>query len=48
MLNATIVKTLEGMEKATWIDVSNSWIASPGAKADATRPVPHGAHVVYV
>lgn len=48
LLSAAIEKTLEGMEKAVWIDTSNLWTASPGAKADATRPVPHCEFVVYV
>lgn len=48
LLNATIRKTLEEMEKEVWIDASNPCTASPGAKADATRPVPHCEYVVYV
>ena len=48
LLTATIGKTLEGMEKAVWFDGSNPWTATPGAKADAKRPVPHCEYVVYL
>jgi transmembrane E3 ubiquitin-protein ligase len=48
LLSATIGKTLEGVGKGAWTDASISWAASPGAKADATRPVPHCEYVVYV
>lgn len=45
LLNAAIEKTLG---KAAWFDASNPWTASPGAKADAWRPVQHCEYVVYV
>jgi len=48
LLTATIEKTLEGMEKAVSFDASNPWTATPGAKADAKRPVPHCEYVVYL
>ena len=48
LLTATMGKTLEGMEKAVSFDASNPWTATPAAKADTTRPIPHCEYVVYL
>jgi hypothetical protein len=47
LLNMTLKKTIERMEKAVWIDPSNPWTSSPESQGDAMQPTPHCEFVVY-
>ncbi|KAH7396006.1 RING finger ubiquitin ligase-like protein [Cadophora sp. MPI-SDFR-AT-0126] len=48
LLNKTLEREVEGLEKSIWIDLSNPWSSSPDSPGDATMPVPHCEYVVYV
>ncbi|KAH8672494.1 hypothetical protein BGZ60DRAFT_404990 [Tricladium varicosporioides] len=48
LLNTTLEKTVERMEKAAWIDPSNPWTSSPGSQGDAMMPTPHCEFIVHV
>ncbi|KAL2074030.1 hypothetical protein VTL71DRAFT_7808 [Oculimacula yallundae] len=48
LLNKTLERKLEGIEKSIWIDLSNPWSSSPNDPGDGTLPVPHCEYVVYV
>ncbi|KAG4438904.1 hypothetical protein IFR05_005639 [Cadophora sp. M221] len=48
LLNKTLERELESLEKSVWIDLSNPWSSSPDSPGDATMPVPHCEYVVYV
>lgn len=48
LLNRTLEKTVEKMEEASWMDLSNPWTASPDNPGDGTMPVPHCEYIVYV
>jgi hypothetical protein len=48
LLNGTLGKTVERMEKSVWLDPSNPWSSTPDAQGDATMPAPHCEYVVYV
>ncbi|EPE29562.1 RING/U-box [Glarea lozoyensis ATCC 20868] len=47
LLNMTLEKTVERMEKAVWIDPSNPWTSSPDSQGDAMMPTPHCEFLVY-
>ncbi|CZR57328.1 related to TUL1 RING-domain E3 ubiquitin ligase [Phialocephala subalpina] len=47
LLNKTLEKTVEGMEKVSWGDNGNPWTATPTNQGDATMPAPHCEFVVY-
>jgi hypothetical protein len=47
LLNMTLEKKIERMEKAVWIDPSNPWTSSPESQGDAMMPTPHCEFVVY-
>ncbi|KAE8451003.1 hypothetical protein EG329_005443 [Mollisiaceae sp. DMI_Dod_QoI] len=47
LLNKTLEKTVEGMEKASWGDNGNPWTATPSNQGDATMPAPHCELVLY-
>ncbi|KAH7360128.1 RING finger ubiquitin ligase-like protein [Rhexocercosporidium sp. MPI-PUGE-AT-0058] len=48
LLNVTLEREVESLEKSVWIDLSNPWSSSPDSPGDATMPVPHCEYVVYV
>ncbi|KAL5327397.1 hypothetical protein ACEPPN_005093 [Leptodophora sp. 'Broadleaf-Isolate-01'] len=48
LLNKTLEREVESLEKSVWIDLSNPWSSSPDSPSDATMPVPHCEYVVYV
>lgn len=47
LLNMTLEKTVEHMERAVWLDPSNPWTSSPESQGDAMLPVPHCEFVVF-
>jgi hypothetical protein len=47
LLNKTLEKVVEGMEKTTWGDNGNPWTATPNSQGDASMPAPHCEFVVY-
>ncbi|KAK6581481.1 hypothetical protein PZA11_006172 [Diplocarpon coronariae] len=48
LLNRTLEKEMEDVEKASWNDLSNPWSSSPNSPGDATMPTPHCEYVVYI
>jgi hypothetical protein len=48
LLNRTLEKTVQRMERTFWADVSNPWPSSPETQRDAAMPSPHCEFVVYV
>ncbi|KAG9235886.1 hypothetical protein BJ875DRAFT_527866 [Amylocarpus encephaloides] len=47
LLNKTLEKTIERIEKSNWIDPSNPWTSSPDSQGDAMVPAPHCEFVVH-
>lgn len=48
LLNKTLEKAIERLERATWIDPGNPWSSSPDSQRDSTMPVPHCEYVFYI
>ncbi|PSS12945.1 hypothetical protein M430DRAFT_36156 [Amorphotheca resinae ATCC 22711] len=48
LLNKTLEKTVEKMEKAYWTEVNNPWSSSSDGQGDSALSTPHCEYVVYV
>lgn len=48
LLNKTLEKAVERMERSVWMDLSNPWTSSPDTQGDTTMPTPHCEYVVFV